>query len=44
MKTFVAEMTGMRLAYEREVAIKMSVPCDCAGSEERNRREGSAKT
>lgn len=43
MQTFVAEMTGMRFAYEGEVAIKISVPPNCAGSEEGNRREGSVK-
>ena len=44
MKAFVTEMTGMRPAYEGEVPIKMSVPGVCAGSEKRNRREGSAKS
>ena len=29
MKTFIAEIAGMYFTYEGEVAIKMSVPCNC---------------
>jgi hypothetical protein len=36
METFVAEMAGMHFAYKGEVAIKMSVPCNCASSEQRD--------
>jgi hypothetical protein len=43
VKAFIAEMAGVYFAYEGEVAIKMSVPCNCASSEQRNRREGSAR-
>jgi hypothetical protein len=44
VKTFIAEMAGEYCAYEGEVAIKMSVPCNCAGSEQRNGREGSVRS
>ena len=44
MKTFFAEMAGVYFAYEGEVAIKMSVPRNCTGDEQRNKRESSAES